>query len=128
MVNLKSLAMTSLLLMSLSAAAHADHIAGTGELAGKVTAPSAYTAAKVFARLSGKNITYVVFTEGGRYSAVNVMPGTYEVWVDKPGFASEKKTVVVAPEKKAEADIALRTAPMESTYIGARIIKRDVEP
>src|SRR4051812_3916873 len=81
----------------------ADHIAGTGELSGKVTAPGAFKAARVFAHLTGKNITYVVFTAGGKYSAVNVMPGAYEVWVEEPGFSSEKKTVAVAAEKTAQA-------------------------
>lgn len=105
----------------------ADHIAGTGELVGKVSAPSSFTAAKIFAQLSGKNITYMVFTQNGKYNAVNVIPGTYDVWGEKPGFASAKQKVVVTPEKKATADIAFVAAPLEPAYIGPRVVKRKVE-
>ncbi len=122
-------ACTALLLSAglFSAPTLADKIRGTGELSGKVTAPAAFTAAKVFAHLKDKNVTYIVFTEGGKYSAVNMIPGTYEVWVDERGFSSEKKTVTVAAEKKAQADIALQTVAVGPNYIGTRIIDRKIE-
>ena len=126
----RAMAFAALLLAAgLARPAAADHIAGTGSLEGTVTAPAAFSAAKVFAHLTGKNITYVVFTAGGRFSAVNVMPGTYEVWVEEPGFASEKQTVTVVPEKTAMAQIALKTAARETPYVGSRIITdRKIEP
>lgn len=118
-----------ILMMSTSAAlpALADHIAGTGELGGKVSAPKEFKAAKIFAHLTGKNITYMVFTQNGVYRAVNVMPGAYEVWAEQPGFVSDRTTVVVASEKTATADIVFKTAPLEPAYIGAHRSDRKVE-
>lgn len=127
-MNKRGLALSLLMNVALGASpVLADHIAGTGELSGKVSAPSQFTAAKVFAHLKDKNITYMVFTQNGAYQTVNVMPGTYEVWAEKPGFAATKQTVVVAPEKKATVDIAFATAPAGPSYIGSRNTDRKVE-
>src|SRR5262245_29585085 len=83
---------------ALAAPAVADHIAGTGDLQGVVSAPKSFTAAKVFAHKAGTHITYIVFTEGGKYNVVNVMPGAYEVWAENNGLASGKSNVTVTAE------------------------------
>lgn len=119
----RATAITTLIIAAnLAAPVLADHLPGTGTLAGTVTAPAAYSAAKVFAHLHGKNVTYVVFTAGGHFSAVNVMPGTYDIWAEEPGFVSEKLSITVAPDKETQAQIALKAAKRETPYIGARII------
>jgi len=110
-----------------STPAIADRIAGTGALSGAVTAPGQFTAAKVMARRTGTNIMYMVFTENGQYSAVNVMPGTYDVWVETPGFSSDKQTVAVATDKSATANITLKAADVGPLYIGTRTTDRKVE-
>ncbi len=124
---IKSVVFAGLMVCSLIGSAVAGAIPGTGELKGSVVAPTTFTAAKVFAHLSGKNVTYMVFSENGAYRVVNLMPGTYEVWAEKPGFTAQKQTVVIAPEKKASLDIAFTAAAVEPPYIGARIVKRKVE-
>ena len=97
----------ALLSTALAAPALADHIAGNGELKGTVTAPKAFTAAKVFAHKAGTNITYMVFTQGGKYDVVNVMPGTYEIWAQTPDLLAQKNTIEVAADKTAAAEIAM---------------------
>jgi hypothetical protein len=123
------LAIPALLLLAVSVLpARAGPIPGTGELSGRVSAPAPFTAAKVFAHLEGRNITYVVFTQGGRYEAVNLMPGRYEVWVEKPGFASDRASVEITSGRRAAADFAVRVAPAEPPYVGTRMVGWKIEP
>src|SRR5579864_593371 len=62
-------------------------LAGTGTLSGIVKAPKEFKAAKVYARNVDKNVVYMVFTEDGKYQAVDLFPGNYEVSVMKNGFS-----------------------------------------
>ena len=107
----------------------ADQIAGTGNLVGVISSAKKITAAKVFAHLAEKHVSYTVFTKDGRYEAVNLFPGEYEVWVEENGFAIDKHKVVVKAGKTAQLDIALKVVPETARYIGARWIKdRKIEP
>lgn len=57
-----------------SAVAGANQIAGLGSISGSVRAPKDFKAAKVFAHNVEKNVTYMVYTEGGRYTVVDLFP------------------------------------------------------
>ena len=61
-------------------------LAGLGSISGTVKAPKEFKAAKVYVKNVDKNVVYMVFTEGGRYQAVDLFPGNYEVSVTKNGF------------------------------------------
>src|SRR5262245_61486501 len=66
-----------------------DGIPGTGTLSGMVTAARPFRAAQVHLKNRDRNMLYVVFTRGGHYKAINLLPGDYEVWVEKKGFTSD---------------------------------------
>ena len=96
-----------------SAVAGASQIAGLGSISGSVRAPKDFKAAKVFAHNIDKNVTYMVFTDAGRYTAVDLFPGNYEVTVAKNGFSSEDvQKITLAPGGTATADLTLQ----EGTY------------
>jgi virginiamycin B lyase len=98
-------------------------IAGTGIVTGSVTAPAPFVAAKVFLRHADKPITYMVYTQGGRYEAVNLFPGRYEVSVEKAGFAAARRSVAVAAEARATVDFALKVVDVVPKYVGARVLR-----
>ncbi len=98
-------------------------IPGTGIVSGSVTAPQPFVAAKVFLRNADKPITYMVYTENGRYEAVNLFPGRYEVSVDKPGFAAARRSVSIAAEARATVDFALKIVDRVPKYVGARVLR-----
>ena len=52
----------------------AEAIEGTAVLWGTVTAEVPFTAAQVYARNLDENMLYTVFTGGGQYRAINLMP------------------------------------------------------
>jgi hypothetical protein len=88
-------------------------IAGTGSLSGTVKAPKEFKAAKVYAKNVDKNVVYMVFTEDGRYQAVDLFPGNYEVSVSKNSFdGGDVQKVTVTAGANATADLTLK----EGTY------------
>src|SRR5262249_60775222 len=77
-------------------AQHAAQIAGTGAVSGSVEAAKPFTAAQVHFMNVDKNVLFMVYTSGGRYRAVNLFPGRYEVSVRKPGFTAATKSLPLA--------------------------------
>ena len=60
-----------------------------------------------------KNVVYMVFTEGGRYQAVDLFPGNYEVSATKNGFVdADVQKITIASGGSATADFTLK----EGTY------------
>ena len=95
-----------------------NRVPGTGMLTGKVTAPSAFQTARVYARNVDKNIIYMVYTEGGQYQTVAMLPGSYEVWVEKPGFESDSETIQVEAGGDLNVDFLLREIPAQAVGQG----------
>ena len=86
-----------------------NQIAGLGSISGTVKASKGFKAAKVYARNVDKNVVYMVYSEKGRYRAVNLFPGNYEVSVVKNGFSGgDMQKVTVAAGAIASADFTLR--------------------
>src|SRR5262249_10841069 len=83
-------------------------VPGTGNVTGTVTASKAFKAAQVYLRNTDKRILYMVYTSGGRYRAMNLLPGKYEISVKKDGFSTETSRVVIAAGSKETADFTLR--------------------
>ena len=105
----------------LSFGADAGPIAGSASLSGTVQAPKAFQAAQVHLLNVDKNVLFMVWTSGGRYQAVNLFPGRYEVTVKKAGFAAYPQIVELAPGSARTLDIALReqaTRPVRQGEFG----------
>jgi virginiamycin B lyase len=83
-------------------------IPGRGTLSGTVKAPKPFQAAQVYAHHLEKNVIFMVYTAGGNFRAINLFPGTYDVWVEKRGFSSDTQKVQVEAGKNAAIEIALR--------------------
>jgi len=82
-------------------------IAGTGSLSGMVESTVPFQGAQVYAMNIDKNFLYMVYTANGRYEAVNMMPGTYEVSIRKFGLYAPTQTVEVQPGSKLVANFSL---------------------
>src|ERR1700722_12679747 len=84
-------------------------LSGLGSISGTVKAPKEFKAAKVYVKNLDKNVVYMVFTDGGRYEAVDLFPGNYEVSVTKNGFTgSDVQKITIAPGASATADFMLK--------------------
>src|SRR3954467_5178161 len=101
--------------------ADAGPIAGTASLSGAVQAPTAFQAAQVHLMNVDKNVLFMVWTSGGRYQAINLFPGRYEVSVRKAGFVADTQTVTLEAGETKTLDFALgeqATAPLRQGEFG----------
>lgn len=112
----------SLLLVARSGSGYALAIPGTGSLSGTVGAPKPFKAAKVYANNESKNVLYMVYTRAGRYQALNLMPGSYEIWVEKRGFESDRRKLEIQAGATLKLDFNLKekpdSSPMTLYYAG----------
>ena len=72
-------------------------VPGTGTVSGSVDTPPGFTstAAQVYAMNVDRDVLFMVYAAGGRYEAVNLIPGNYEITVRKVGLAADTQTVAV---------------------------------
>ena len=82
-------------------------VPGTATLSGTVTASESFTAAQVYIRNVDRGIVYMVYTNGGRYRAVALFPGTYEVSASTKHLESDLQTVTVSAGDAAEINLTL---------------------
>jgi streptogramin lyase len=93
------------------------------ELAGTVTATTEGLLPIVHAYNTEKSIGYTVFVVDGRYHAVNLIPGPYDVTV-RPAtgqlekFAPESKQLDITAGTVAEADFDLKNVGISPDYVG----------
>ena len=93
-------------------------IAGTAAVSGVVEAPRPFKAAQVHFMNVDKNVLFMVYTSGGRYRAVNLFPGRYEVTVQKSGFAAETKSLTLAAGARETLNFSLREATVQAVQQG----------
>src|SRR5436309_15333309 len=97
----------------------ATQIAGTAAVSGAVEAPRPFTAAQVHLMNVDKNVLFMVYTSGGRYRAVNLFPGNYEVTVRADGLAGNPQKIELAAGAGRTLDITLREGPALGVRQGA---------
>jgi streptogramin lyase/cytochrome c5 len=86
---------------------------GTASLSGTVTAPVAFRAARVMIRNTDKRILYMVYTNAGRFRAVALFPGNYEISVRAPGLESTVQKLTLRPGDIPTVNLALQNAAPE---------------
>ena len=96
-----------------------NRVPGTGMLSGQVTAPTAFQAARVYANNVDRDIIYMVYTGEGRYQTVAMLPGIYEVWVEKPGFESDRQEIEVEAGSALNLDFSLRETMAQAVGQGS---------
>ena len=83
-------------------------VPGTATLSGMVTASQPFQAAQVYIRNLDKGIVYMVYTQGGRFRAVALFPGNYEISASTKHLESDVQTFVVEAGNAAEVNLAMR--------------------
>jgi virginiamycin B lyase len=96
-----------------SRAAEGDGLPGTASVSGTVQAPHAFKAAQVHFMNTDKSVLFMVYTSGGRYRALNLFPGHYEVTVRAPGLETAPHKITLAAGARETLNLSLRetTAP-----------------
>ena len=82
-------------------------VPGTATVSGTVTASESFTAAQVYLRNVDRDMVYMVYTNQGRYRAVALFPGTYEVSASTKHLESDVRSVTLSAGDAGEVDLAL---------------------
>jgi virginiamycin B lyase len=87
---------------------HADSVPGTATLSGTVNSSKPFKAGQVYIRNLDKNMLYMVYTSGGRYRALDLFPGNYEVSVQTKGLESDVQKLTLEVGQNAKLDLSLK--------------------
>src|ERR1700752_2999711 len=80
-----------------SSQASKSELSGLASVSGTVTSGPPFTAAKVYFRNVEKQMQYMVYTSGGKYQALYLLPGKYEIRVEARGLESDLTEVMLKP-------------------------------
>ena len=89
------------------AKAKSTDFSGLAMVGGTVDAPKPFKAAKVYFRNSDKRMLYMVYTNGGKYQAMHLVPGNYELSVEAKGLESEVRKLELKAGEKSTANVTL---------------------
>ncbi|MEJ8566521.1 virginiamycin B lyase family protein [Elongatibacter sediminis] len=98
----------------------ADELDGTGSVSGRVASTEPLVAGSVYLREPKRNLTYMVYTADGRFSAPYVLPGNYEVTVEQPGLVSTSQQVSVSPGAEITIDLEVEREGQGVRVVGSR--------
>ena len=98
-------------------AARSGDLSGLSSISGSVTSPKAFKAAKVYFRNSEKHRLYMVYTNGGKYQAMHLEPGTYDLTVEAPGLESPAQKVNVKAGSNPNTDVTLHAATAKDSNV-----------
>jgi len=91
----------------------APELAGSASVSGTVASPSPFQAAKVYWRNTDRRMQYMVYTAGGKYQAMYLLPGNYEMRVEAQGLASPVTKVIIKSGSNPPQNATLR--PVQDT-------------
>ena len=104
-----------------SAQGDKSELAGLASVSGTVTSYAPFKAAKVYFRNVEKRMQYMVYTAGGKYQVMHLLPGKYDMRVETQGLDSAVTQVVLNAGANAPQNATLR--PVENT--GTVIVSMD---
>ena len=83
-------------------------VPGTASLSGTVTSPQPFKAAQVYIRNIDKRIVYMVYTKAGRFRAVALFPGNYEISASTKHLESGVQNLVLKAGDAGQANLSLQ--------------------
>ena len=92
---------------------------GTASLTGTVDASKPFKAAQVFIRNVDKRMVYMVYTNAGRFRAVALLPGNYEINVQARGLESDVQKLVVKAGDRPDVKLSMREASSSDRFPSA---------
>jgi len=101
---------------------NADQISGYAQLTGNVTGSEPGVLPVVYAYNTDKDVAYTVYVVDGKYRAVNLIPGSYDVTIraavdQLEGFTPETVTLQIAADAKVTADFVLKNVGPVPNYV-----------
>jgi streptogramin lyase len=86
----------------------ASFLQGTAALTGTVDAATPFKAAQVYIRNVDKRMLYMVYTNAGKFKAVALLPGNYEINVQATGLESDVQKLAVKAGDRPTLKLSMR--------------------
>ena len=86
----------------------AKSLPGTATLSGTVDSSKPFRAGQVYIRNLDKQMLYMVYTNAGRFQAVNLFPGNYELSVKAKGLESDVQKLALKAGENGPAKLSMR--------------------
>src|SRR6266851_6262615 len=103
----------------------ASDVAGLASASGTVDGAKPYAAAKVYFRNTDKRILYMVYTNGGNYQAMHLVPGNYEFSVQAKGEESDVQKLEVKAGQKVTANATMHEVSEAAAANGVQTMAYD---
>ena len=103
----------------------AAEVAALGSASGEVTGAKPFTAAKVYFRNVDRRILYMVYTTGGKFQIMHLLPGTYEVTVQAKGQESTVQKIEVKGSEKQVVSASMREVSDAAAANGVQFLSYD---
>jgi virginiamycin B lyase len=94
-----------------------SELSGLASVSGTVTADAPFKAAKVYFRNPERRMQYMVYTSGGKYQAMHLQPGNYEMRVVAPGLASPISKVALKSGANPPQNATLRPSQDDAAIV-----------
>jgi streptogramin lyase len=92
---------------------------GMVSLTGTVDSTKPFKAAQVYIRNVDRRMLYMVYTDGGRFRAVALLPGNYEINVQARGLESDVQRLVIKAGDRPHVNLSLRDASRPDRFPSA---------
>jgi hypothetical protein len=88
----------------------AASLQGMATLTGTVDASKPFKAAQVYIRNADKRMLYMVYTNAGKFRAVALLPGNYEINAQARGLVSDVQKLAIKAGDRPQLNFSLRDA------------------
>lgn len=114
---------TALALLVFCHIVQAGQLTGYGQLSGMVSGSEPGVLPVVYAYNTDKDVGYTVFVVNGKYRALNLIPGAYDVTIrpavdQLEGFTTQTRQLNVAADARVSADFDLQDVGAVPNYVG----------
>ncbi|MBT7450695.1 MAG: carboxypeptidase regulatory-like domain-containing protein, partial [Rhodospirillaceae bacterium] len=121
--TLRRCMMAAFALLVLPISVLAAQLPGYGQLSGSVSGSEPGVLPVVYAYNTDKDVGYTVFVVNGKYRAVNLIPGEYDITIrpaveQLEGFTSQSEQRTVAADQSVSVDFAIKDIGLVPNYIG----------
>ena len=102
-----------------------SEVTNLGSASGAVTGAKPFTAAKVYFKNVDRRILYMVYTSGGKFQVMHLLPGNYEVTVQTKGQESNVQKIEVKGPEKLAVNATLHEVSDEAAANGVQLLAYD---
>ena len=100
---------------------------GMASLSGTVESAKPFNAAQVYIRNADKRILYMVYTNAGKFRAVQLFPGNYEIAVSAKGLISDVQKLTVKAGDSPTLKVTLKDVSAGSLGMDVHTLSRSAD-